>query len=117
MNLNPPYDNPLEQRMADLASTTHILDPDPYEDDGEGLFALLVRGVYIYVEAWSKADDDSSLGALFVATDDLADPSRAGDPNATFVTLLQLALEAIHDNIRCELDPDYGRWIPPDGSA
>lgn len=116
INLTPPYENPIEQAMAELASTVHILNPEAYDEEADGLFAALVRGLYIYVEAWAKSGDDNSLAALMVDADDLNDPSRADDPHATFISLLDLALEAIHDNIRCELDPKYGQWVP-DGES
>jgi hypothetical protein len=108
-DLNPPYENPIEQAMAELAATVHNMNPDAYQDHGEALFAMLVRGLYIYVDAWIRlGDDTSSLSALMVAAEDLNDPSRAGDPHATFFTVMDQSLEAMRDNIGCELISDYG---------
>ena len=78
-NLEPEYDNPIEQAMRDLASLVHQEAPDSYQSDGDGLFAALVRGLTVYVNAWMKSGN-GSLGMLLVDTDDLADPDRAGDP-------------------------------------
>jgi len=108
-DLEPPPDDELENRMADLASIVRILNPEPYESDGDALFALLVRGLSLYVTAWANSDVGRSLAGVALTAEDLADPDRANDPNAAFTTLLDLTLEAIFDNIAYELGNDNGR--------
>ena len=107
MNLDPPYDNSIEQGLADLASTVRILNPEAFDSDAEGLFAMLVRGTAIYVKAWENEGSVGSLADAVVTSADLADPNRIADPHAHFITLLELTLEAIEDNIRGELDPNW----------
>jgi hypothetical protein len=107
-DLQPPYENPIEQAVSELASTAHVLMPSLYESDGDALFATLVRGAYIYVEAWLSSGASNTLAGAVLTAEDLADPDRANDPHATFLSLLNLALEAVYDNIEYELEPRRG---------
>ena len=107
-DLQPPYDNPIEQAVAELASTAHVLMPNLYESDGDALFATLVRGASIYVEAWLSSGASNTLAGAVLTAEDLADPDRADDPHASFLSLLNLTLEAVYDNIEHELDHGLG---------
>jgi len=107
-DLKDHYDNPIEQAMLDLANIVRFNNGDAFDSDGEALFTMLVRGLYIYAEAWAESGG-GSLADLVVTSEDLADPNRVSDPHATMFTLVGLALESMGDNIGCEIYPDYGR--------
>src|SRR5690554_6755252 len=67
------YDDPIRQKLADLAFVISTDLDSPYETPGEALFAILVQGAAMYTDAWvadSIAHPSGSLAdAIVEATD------------------------------------------------
>lgn len=95
-----PEDEVTNKAINDLAFVRHVEMKESYESPFEALFMVACRASALYVEQWAEQGTGANtLAGIALAADDLADPNRISDPQATLKSLLEMFMESFYDNV------------------
>ena len=93
--------NRLDELIEDLL---FVLDVQPevqniYDHRSEVAFWVLCRTARFYVNSWAAEPPNGSIGDAMIDKFDLEDPARVLDENARLISLLEMTLESVYDNL------------------